>query len=212
MSYIFIHGLGQQSSSWNQTISFMNLTDPWFSLDLMALLGHREATYSNLYQAFKEDCLSCPGELHLCGLSLGAVLALNFAIDHPEDVQSLVLIGGQYQMPKTLLKIQSVLFRLMPQRSFVKMGFKKEEFLRLTSTMSDLDFSAECGKIACPALIVCGEKDSANQRAAREMAKMFPCAEMTIIKNARHEVNIDAPKALAEALYDFYDGFKQSNE
>ena len=35
--------------------------------------------------------------LNLCGLSLGAVLALNYAIDFPKKVNSLILIAPQYE-------------------------------------------------------------------------------------------------------------------
>ena len=42
-------------------------------------------------------------EIVLCGLSLGAVLTLNYAIDHPDKVKALVLIAAQYKMPKKLL-------------------------------------------------------------------------------------------------------------
>ena len=42
----------------------------------------------------------------MCGLSLGGILALQYAIEHPEHIHALALIGTQYTMPKTLLRIQ----------------------------------------------------------------------------------------------------------
>lgn len=50
--------------------------------------------------------------------SLGAVLTLNYAIDHPDKVKALVLIAAQYKMPKKLLKVQNMLFHLMPNSAF----------------------------------------------------------------------------------------------
>ena len=54
MRYIFIHGLGQNSSSWEETISYMeemtNISHP----DLFDLLKDKESTYNNLYLAFSE--------------------------------------------------------------------------------------------------------------------------------------------------------------
>ena len=55
----------------------------------------------------------------ICGISLGAVLALNYCIYHAEQVQSLILIAPQYKMPRLLLKFQSILFRIMPEKSFL---------------------------------------------------------------------------------------------
>ena len=57
-----------------------------------------------------------------------AVLALNYAIDHPDKVKALVLIAAQYKMPRKLLKVQNMLFHLMPNSAFKKMGFKKADF------------------------------------------------------------------------------------
>lgn len=56
-----------------------------------------------------------------------AVLALNYAIDHPDKVKALVLIAAQYKMPRKLLKVQNMLFHLMPNSAFDKMGFKKAD-------------------------------------------------------------------------------------
>ncbi|WP_278676648.1 alpha/beta fold hydrolase [Clostridium baratii] len=53
-------------------------------------------------------------------------------------------------------------------------------------------------------LVVCGEKDSANKKASKNLAESITKAEIQFIKNAKHEVNIDAPKELAEILNDFY--------
>ena len=81
------------------------------------------------------------GKIDLCGLSLGGILSLHYAAEHPEKVKSLVLIGTQYVMPKKLLKIQSAVFRLMPAKAFASMGFSKKDFLQLSGTMADLDLS-----------------------------------------------------------------------
>ena len=43
----------------------------------------------------------------------------NYAIDHPDKVNSLILIAAQYKMPKKLLSIQNTIFRFMPI-SFVR--------------------------------------------------------------------------------------------
>lgn len=63
-----------------------------------------------------------------------------------------------------------------------------------------LDFSAKLGGIACPAAVVCGERDRANRGAAEELQRLLPNAELRIIPGAGHEVNRDAPEALAALL------------
>ena len=55
---------------------------------------------SELYGAFAEYCDHVGRAVHLCGLSLGGILALNYALDFPEKVKTLVLIGTPHKIPK----------------------------------------------------------------------------------------------------------------
>lgn len=204
MQYIFIHGLGQNSSGWDKTISFMTKPIRAVCPDLSVLLNDKEVTYANLYRAFSDYCKDISEPLNLCGLSLGGVLALNYALDYPTRVQSLVLISAQYKMPKALLKLQNAIFRFMPESAFKTMGFKKKDFIRLTNSMIDIDFSKKLKDISCAALVLCGSKDGANKRAARALAENIPGAEFQLVENASHEVNAENPRELAFKLETFY--------
>ncbi len=207
MNPIFLHGLGQTPASWDKTIACLNL-DRADCPDLRALVSGGEATYQNLYAAFSARCDGMDGTLDLCGLSLGGVMALNYAVRHPGRVRSLVLIAAQYQMPKKLLRFQNMIFRFMPSSMFQQTGFGKADFLKLCRTMMALDFSDSLSKVTCPALVLCGEKDSANKKAAIALAERLPQARLQIIPGAGHEVNTQAPEALAKTLRDFYDGIE----
>lgn len=79
--------------------------------------------YPALLSALETALDSIPGPLHLCGLSLGGVLAMDYALRHPERVASLVLCGTPLTMPRNLLRLQDFLFRLMPERAFAGSGF-----------------------------------------------------------------------------------------
>lgn len=203
MRMILIHGLGQTLEAWTETLAHLG-TEKAECVDLPELLQGRACTYGALGQAFA-DCCGEKGEaVDLCGLSLGAVLALEYAVRHPERVRSLVLIGAQYKMPKLAIKLQNMVFRRMPAMAFRGMGFSKQEILLLTKSMENLDLSEELGRAACPALVVCGERDRANRRAAASLAERLPHAALRIIPGANHEVNVDAPEALAAAMRNFY--------
>lgn len=52
--------------------------------------------------------------------------------------------------------------------------------------------------------MICVKKDSANKKSAKNLSELLKKAEIQFVKNARHEVNIDAPKELAEILNKFY--------
>jgi len=204
---IYLHGLGQTPVSWEQTIAALRPAGNSVCPNLAGLIRGEDAAYQNLYPAFCELCGQFEKKIDLCGLSLGGVLALNYAIDHPEKVRSLVLIAAQYKMPKNLLRFQNALFRLMPERMFQQTGFGKAEFLRLCGTMAVLDFSGSVRNILCPTLVVCGGKDSSNKKAAAELADLIPDAELQIFDGVGHEVNLEAPERLAEALWGFYGQF-----
>ena len=204
MTQIYLHGLGQTSTAWENTVMGLDSAENIVCPNLSDLLQGKEAAYLNLYSAFSNFCDGFDEELDLCGLSLGGVLALHYVIDHPEKVRSLVLIAAQYKMPKLLLRFQNVIFRLMPESMFRQTGFGKTDFLMLCKTMAKLDFSASICKVTCPTLVVCGEKDSANRKAAMELASSLEHAELQIVRGAGHEVNVDAPGELEVMLHNFY--------
>jgi len=199
MRQIYVHGLGQTSASWEKVIG-----PPESSVcpDL-AEMG-RDATYQSIYEGFSQICDGFDEEVDLCGLSLGGVLALNYAIEHPQKVNSLVLIAAQYKMPKGLLRLQNLLFQFMPKSMFRETGFGKKEFIQLCKTMMELDFSHTMQNVTCPTLVVCGERDSANQKAAKEIACLLKNAELCIIRGAGHEINTEAPEELSKTLREFY--------
>lgn len=211
MKYIFIHGLGQGPDSWNKTVSCMREQEEIQCLNVFALKDGEGISYRRVYEDFSAYCESVKTEFGLCGLSLGAVIALNYVVEHPGKVTSLVLIGGQYVMPKGLLRLQNMIFRVMPNGIFKKMGLGKRELIQLTKSMMALDFKEDLEKVDCRTLIVCGEKDRANRRAAEMMAEKIPGANIKILEGCGHEVNVEAPEKLAEILEAFYEEKQDGN-
>ncbi len=207
MKYILLHGLGQTSSSWNNTIETMENKSDILCPNLLDLLCGKEVTYSNLYKAFSEYCMSVTEPLNVCGLSLGGILALQYGIENPQKVNSMVLIGTQYIMPKGLLKFQNVIFHIVPNSTFKKMGCEKKDFINLTKSMMDLNFQKDLHLISCPVLVICGGRDKANKPASLQLKEHIPNVEISIINNAGHEVNIDTPKKLGEILNAFFERF-----
>ena len=99
---IFVHGSGHKATSWEKTISYMTNNEDIVCPNLSSILEGKEASYENLYSSFVKYCNEFDGQIHLCGLSLGGILALNFALDFPQKVKTLVLIGTPYKVPKNI--------------------------------------------------------------------------------------------------------------
>lgn len=204
MKQIYLHGLGQNPDSWSKVIEQLEDAEHSMCPDLSELVQGQDTTYQNLYAAFSAMCDEIEEDICLCGLSLGGVLALNYAIEHPEKIKGLVLIATQYKMPKKLLRVQNAIFRFIPKSMFQQTGFGKLDFLKLCNTMMELDFSDSIYKVSCPALVIYGEKDRANKNASIELANMLIDAELQVFNGVGHEINIEAPDKLEETLRVFF--------
>ena len=201
---ILIHGSGHKADSWQKTISYLDHQEDILCPELSAILNGREASFPNIRAAFAQYCAQAGGPVHLCGLSLGGILALDYALDHPENVKTLVLIGTPHKVPKFAFALQNVVFRFLPKSTFAFMAFDKRDTFALGNSMKNLDFSGRLGEVQCPTLILCGEKDGANLKSARFLAGHIPGAELQVLENTGHVVNEESPKVLAERLNDFY--------
>lgn len=200
MKYILLHGMGQNASSWDETVSYLSNTAETICPELSDFFTEENCYYTNMYSSFCEYCNNFSEPLNLCGLSLGAVLALNYAIDYPQKVKSLILVAPQYNMPKFLLKVQNVLFKFMPESQFKDIGLTKKDFITLTNSMANMNFASGLENVACPVLVLCGEKDNVNKKAAVKITEKLSRAKFSTIENSGHEVNIDNPKGLAKII------------
>ena len=182
----------------------MNCQGEVYCPELLSLLRGSKVEYGSLYKGFFEYCGGFDEPLALCGLSLGAVLALNYAADNPGKVGALALIAPQYKTPGLELRLQNIAFKLAPRSAFQGMGFEKKETIRLMDSMIGLDLTDKLENISVPTLIICGENDKPNKKAAEELGSRLKNSRLEFIDGAGHAVNADAPKKLAETLNAFY--------
>ncbi len=160
-------------------------------------------SYSRVYEDFSAYCESIKTEFGLCGLSLGAVIALNYVVEHPGKVTSLVLIGGQYVMPKRLLRLQNMIFRVMPNGIFKKMGLGKRELIQLTKSMMALDFKGRFGKSGLQDTDRVWGEGPGKQKSREMMAEKIHGAGIKILEGCGHEVNVEARKSWLKFLRRF---------
>jgi len=202
MKTILLHGLGQTAQSWKETAQ--DLAGESFCPDMAAWLAGKEPTYEALYGALEEYCTRFDEPVNLCGLSLGAVLALQYGVEHPEKVCALALIAPQFAMPKRLLRAQNAVFHLMPGFAFTGTGFAKTDFISLCRSMMDIDLTAALPRMQCRTLVLCGAQDKANKLAAYRLRALLPNAELAVLPDVGHEINRQAPAALAHRLNKFF--------
>ena len=196
MKTIFLHGLGQTAQDWEEVIRQTALSE----VDCPELfsLSEGEITYFGIRNGLEKRYADITEPFCICGLSLGALLALDYAIRHNEQVAALVLIGVQYKVPSLLIDFQNLIFRCMPNKTFDDMGMSKNDVIRLAHSMRSLDFRSGLKDIKCPVTILCGEKDRANLKASRQLAELLSQSKLRIVPGAAHELNKCAPEASAE--------------
>ena len=205
MVNILVHGLGQTEKSWDKIIEELDKSNiKAENPNLFGLAKNYEINYENIYRTFCDYCNSFKEKINLCGLSLGGILSINYAIEYPEKVNSMILIGTTYKIPKKIFKLQNFIFKFMPKSTFENMGIKKNDFINLTNSMADLDIKSKVDKIKCPALILCGEKDNVNMESAKQLNRNIKASKLEIIKNAGHEVNTENPKELARVISKYW--------
>ena len=203
MKTILIHGLGHKAESWEKTISYMENKKEILYPDLSTILNGKEANYNNLYSQFVKYCNKIDEKINLCGLSLGGILALNYALDFPEKVNSLILIGTPYKVPRVMFRIQNMIFKFLPKSLFESMAFNKKDTFILGNSMKNLDFSNDVKNIKCKTLIIYGKKDKANIKSAYYLSENIKNSQLKIINNTGHIVNEENPRELSLIISNF---------
>lgn len=192
---VLLHGLGQDAASWKPVIRHLPPDTELAAPELKEYLEN-SAHYEQLVFGLEQALSRVEQPADLAGLSLGAVLALNHALQHPDAVRSLILVAPQVKMPRALLKIQNAAFSLMPEKMFAETGLNRMQMKTLSTSMMDLDFSKQLKNLTCPVLILVGNRDRVNHTAAKQLLSLVPQARLLILDGG-HELNRDNPDQLA---------------
>lgn len=171
-------------------------------------------------------------KIHIVGVSLGAILAQDFANRFPGAVQSLACFGGYdiNNFDKTLQKkngaaqmlmmLKAVFsikwfaksnkkisaYTLRAQQEFYDMNikFRKRSFMYLASLNGMVNVH-QTPQRNYPVLIGCGEYDDPMAiKAVRQWKEHEPDCQTIIFENAGHCVNLDVPETFNMALEKFW--------
>lgn len=203
---VLLHGVGQAPMAWEDVVVRLygtrRLLTPW----VPGLLPTAREVPSLVDSAgMLDQTLMLEGmtAVDLCGLSYGAMVAAQTAATYPERVRRLVLIAGQIRPPRLLMRAQAAALRLVPAARLADAGVSKDRLRSVLAAASGADLSDALPRITAPTLVLVGERDRANQPAARAIAGLVPAARLEVVPGAGHTVNTDAPAALADLLTDF---------
>lgn len=201
-----LHGLGQTPQSWQDQVTAMpagfKAVAPW-------LRGTRPGKAQEFtVEGAADDVLALLNQhgvdqMSLVGVSLGAMVALDAAIRSPENVSHLVLVAGQVNPPKSVMRAQRLIFSLMPARRLAAMGVEKKRFLQALDQAAGVDYRSRLGRVTAKTLVIVGSQDKANQQAARDLAAGIPGARLEVLPGAGHQPNVEAPDAFNALVWPF---------
>ena len=205
---LFLHGLGETPQAWNGVINEFE------SIDALTptVFDQPSGTPWSLHERTDELAASLNDPVDVVGLSLGAVMGLDLAIRHPHMVRSLFLSAPQARPPKALMRIQSVLMRVLPERLVCPPQISKQQLLEILRQISAIDFEPELGNITVPTTIACGSKDRANLPAARTISQQIPHARLIVVPDAGHQWHQSMPTQFAHELKVHWNSSKSRQE
>ena len=201
-----LHGLGQTPQSWQDQVTAMpagfKAVAPW----LRGLRPGRAQEFS--VEGAADDVLALLNQhgveqMSLVGVSLGAMVALDAAIRSPETVSHLVLAAGQVNPPKSVMRMQRLVFSMVPAKRLASMGVEKKRFLQALDQAATIDYRSRLGLVTARTLVIVGADDKANLTAARDLAAGIPGARLEVIPGVGHQPNVEDPAAFNALVWPF---------
>jgi pimeloyl-ACP methyl ester carboxylesterase len=214
----------------------------WMWQPQMAPLGERYITFAPDLPGVSGSCASTPFTLtgaadvvidlirqqgydhaHMCGLSLGAMVAVEVALRAPDLTTSLILSGGQVHPKSLLMGVQRRALARASERDLMKppallvkrfpdlapaatenmRALGKQRLLEAVDALSQVDFRHRLPDITAPTLVLCGSRDWPNRRAARALAHGIPQAQLRIIRGVGHVWNLERPDLFTRIVLEF---------
>ncbi|MDD3249461.1 MAG: alpha/beta hydrolase [Smithella sp.] len=227
-SLVFLHGSGGNSGAWIEQYSILRKAYNIAAIDLPGhgqSEGSGERDISAYVLRLKEilDVLKLARPV-LVGHSLGAAIALGFAVQYPRAISGIVAAGGGVTMPVN----PDILNGFAGQPDLIldlmcKFSIAKENRPKLYNPLrqslgqasvdvvagdmlacSKFDLTGELPNIRVPVLALCGVEDKMTPPASSEkIAGGIAGAKCVLIEGAGHMSMLERPGAFNDALTAF---------
>ena len=133
---------------------------------------------------------------------LGAMVALQAAVDYPDRIGRLVISGAVLLPGKLALRMQKAALRMLPVRGLENTGLTKDDLVRALDVMAEADFSSKLSQIAAQTLVIVGQSDATGQVSAKALAEQLPNGHLEVIP-AGTQPPLENPAAFNQAMVPF---------
>ena len=237
----FLHGVGSDKSVWQPQLRHFGKTRRAIAFDYPGYGDSDPAPEGTTRDDFADGILSAMRELgvehaHVCGLSLGGVVAIAMHHAAPERCASLILAdtfavhpNGQAIFERSLAGSRDL--RAMAEaRVDVLIAQPADPAVRseVVSTMSRIDPAAyrtgaeavwladqrdRAAAINVPTLIVVGDQDLVTPLdLSEELMDLVPDSRMQLIEAAGHLGNLEKPEAFNHIVDEFLSQFDRTSD
>lgn len=223
---VFMHGAGGNHAKWHHQVSYLGRDFLAIAVDLPGhgLSGGSPSdsieAYSEFINSFSQCLLASP--FFLAGHSMGGAVALDFALNYPERLAGLILVGTgsrlrvlpaileSFKNGKTPENMAPALYAPGTQEAVIQAAAREIESTDPLVFYSDFiacnqfDVSGRLGEIDLPALVVTGGRDIMTPvKYGRFLADKLRKARLEVVENSGHITMLEQPEKLNILIHDF---------
>lgn len=196
----FLHGLGESPQNWIPLANILHAHG--FKVITPSLFApHLLENGWSVHAAATEIAGELgPEPTHIVGHALGAVTALQLALEHPELVASLCLSAPQTTPPQMLMTAQSLMMHFLPAKLICPEGLSKSDLAGILEAVAQVDIEAKLPQIQVPTTILCGDHDHFSIKAAQKLSELIPDAHLHEIADGSHQLPYRHAEAFTKHL------------
>ncbi len=229
---VLLHGLGSSSADWEPQLDALAPRYRTIAIDMRGS-GRSRASGPFSVATFAADVAAVidhlgAGPAHVIGLSMGGMVAVQLALDHPHAVRTLTIINsGPALVPRTTKERGAIALRLAiarvlgpavmgrllakplfprPDQATLRARFiermahnDKRAYAATQRALVGFDVSPRIGSIRVPTLVVAADRDYTPVAHKEEYARKMPDARVVTLAGG-HALPVEDPGKLQPVL------------